>query len=104
MHIIWGSNITGATSLSNINTLDPKKIKVNSHLIWECEGQHYPAIVKKKHPRWLTVVNMLPANFKNFKLWNYSIAEKQCHYEKVRHLIPPPALQGTSSGRGNETY
>ena len=67
-------------------------------------GPALPCPCKKKHPRWLTVVNMLPAHPTNFKLWTYGIADKQCHYENIRHLIPPPALQGTSSERGTETY
>ena len=83
-----------------IDTLDMRKLRVNSHIIWEYEGSYYPAIIKKKHQRWLTVGNMLPADFKNFNLWTYGIADKQCHFENIRHLIPPPALQGTSSGRG----
>ena len=83
-----------------LETLNMRKLTVNSHIIWDCEGTYYPAIIKKKHQRWLTVGNMLPADFENFNLWTYGIADKQCKYENVRHYIPPPALQGTSSGRG----
>ena len=85
-------------------TVDPKQIKVNDHIIWDCEGQVYPAIVRKKFTSWCQVTNMLPANTNNLSLWSYGPAIKQCHYKDIKHLIAPPALQGTSSGRGNTVY
>ena len=82
--------------------IDTKLIRVNSHLIWDNEGQHYPAIVVKKFTTWCKVINMMPHNISNMSLWTYGVAQKQCFYSNIKHLIAPPALQGTSSGRGND--
>jgi len=75
-------------------------IRVNSHIIWDNEGTYYPAIVVKKFRTWCKVTNMMPHNVSNLSLWTYGAAQKQCYYGKIKALIKPPALQGTSSGRG----
>ena len=77
-----------------------KLIRVNSHIIWDNEGTYYPAIVVKKFRTWCRVTNMLPHSVSNLSLWTYGAAQKQCYYGEIKALIKPPALQGTSSGRG----
>ena len=80
--------------------VNTKLIRVNSHIIWDNEGTYYPAIVVKKFRTWCKVTNMMPHNVSNLSLWTYGAAQKQCYYGKIKALIKPPALQGTSSGRG----
>ena len=72
-------------------------------MIWTLEVQHCPAIIKAKAIKWLHVVNMLPCPGNN-SLWRYGIGAKVCKFPQIRHLIPPPIIQGTISGRDNETY
>ena len=80
--------------------VNTKLIRVNSHIIWDNEGTYYPAIVVKKFRTWCRVTNMLPHSVSNLSLWTYGAAQKQCYYGEIKALIKPPALQGTSSGRG----
>ena len=90
----------------NEDTVPVKKLRVNTHIIWEHEKQHYPAIIRKKGPqsKWFHVSNMQSANPFNLSLWRYGIAQKVCLLNQIKHIIPTPIIQGTSSGRGNETY
>ena len=62
--------------------------------------------LKKKHPKWLVVNNMKPVSAANPRLWIYGAdkAFKQCKYDQIRHIIPAPALHGTSSGRTQNQY
>ena len=83
------------------------KLKAGDHIIYEQEGQQFPAMIEKDLKRWLVVKKMTPLFRSGYApLWEYEgqLIKKMVYPKEVLHRIPAPALQATSSGRLDNQY